>query len=324
MRAEPIRVYANGGDYVQIFSDGTKTREKLDDTPPEFPESVDLKITDYCDAGCPHCHESSTKRGKHSDLDWIRWLFSGMDSIEVAIGGGNPLSHPEFDAIVAALGAPRGGYGCIANVTINERNLTTHEEVGRIVSMIGRKAIRGLGISVEFDADRIKDSLLGLCRPCPSPMSVCTGALFDLPNTVAHLIAGVHPAGMALRYKKVLILGFKEFGFGAKRMDAAVKENIRHWRYHLPAILGAGGIVCFDNLALEQLRVKDVVAPEVWEKAYMGKDGEHSMYIDAVRREYAVSSTSKRYKCRDKTLREMFAHVRTMSGFPAAPAEESR
>jgi hypothetical protein len=49
--------YRNGGFEVSVLSDGTKIRETLDAAlPPVLPEQMDLKITDWCDAGCAWCH----------------------------------------------------------------------------------------------------------------------------------------------------------------------------------------------------------------------------------------------------------------------------
>ena len=51
-------------------------------------------------------------------------------------------------------------------------------------------------------------------------------------------------------------------------------------------------VVSFDNLALEQLNVKNILNKDKWNKLYMGDDGSYTMYIDAVTEEYAMSSTS--------------------------------
>ena len=54
-----IAKYDNGNHRVILFSDGTKIKETInpddDHFTYEFPESFDLKITDYCDAGCAYC-----------------------------------------------------------------------------------------------------------------------------------------------------------------------------------------------------------------------------------------------------------------------------
>lgn len=59
---EQIAKYQNGNTTVIIMNDGTKIREY--ENAPEIlhPESIDVKITDYCDMGCAYCHESSTKK----------------------------------------------------------------------------------------------------------------------------------------------------------------------------------------------------------------------------------------------------------------------
>lgn len=60
-----IAKYDNGNHRVTLFSDGTKIKETInpddDHFTYEFPESFDLKITDYCDAGCAYCFVPGTK-----------------------------------------------------------------------------------------------------------------------------------------------------------------------------------------------------------------------------------------------------------------------
>ena len=57
--------YNNGNHIVKIFDDGTKVKETFDPNADhftyEYPESFDLKITDYCDAGCAYCFLPNTK-----------------------------------------------------------------------------------------------------------------------------------------------------------------------------------------------------------------------------------------------------------------------
>lgn len=62
---ELMNTYTNGNHTVRIYSDGTKIKETIDPNDDhftyEFPESFDLKITDYCDAGCTYCFIPGTK-----------------------------------------------------------------------------------------------------------------------------------------------------------------------------------------------------------------------------------------------------------------------
>lgn len=55
-----ITDHMNGNVRVQIFEDGTKIRSYDGKAVPKLPESADIKISDYCDAGCPHCFVGTT------------------------------------------------------------------------------------------------------------------------------------------------------------------------------------------------------------------------------------------------------------------------
>ena len=59
-----IAAYNNGNYNVAIYDDGTKIRDNGNDSrifTPEFPESIDLKITNYCDKGCKFCLKPSAQ-----------------------------------------------------------------------------------------------------------------------------------------------------------------------------------------------------------------------------------------------------------------------
>lgn len=53
--------YRNGNVDVTILSDGTKVRQFDGAQFVVHPETIDVKITNYCDAGCPFCFPSGTK-----------------------------------------------------------------------------------------------------------------------------------------------------------------------------------------------------------------------------------------------------------------------
>lgn len=80
---------------MEIYEDGTKIQEWPDEEVPNpiYPNSFDLKITDYCDLGCKFCHEKSTTNGIHGDLSLMMDLVEQLPAgTEIAIGGGNPKS----------------------------------------------------------------------------------------------------------------------------------------------------------------------------------------------------------------------------------------
>lgn len=233
-----IAQYKNGNTTVTILKDGTKIRE-YEDTPEIFhPESIDVKITDYCDMGCQYCHESSTTKGIHADLNKLLEVISELPSgVELAIGGGNPLSHPDLVGFLQALKQR----GLIANITINQGHLKTYHDL--LVYLIKEELVHGVGIS-------IANNNFSHVKP-----------LLDITdNIVYHLIAGVNKVEIIdklieLGKCKVLVLGYKTFGFGVKYHSKEVDDEIKRWYKHLPRYIGECSL-SFDNLAIEQLYVK--------------------------------------------------------------------
>ena len=66
--------YRNGNVLVRICEDGTKYRYTPEGSiaAPEFPESIDLKITSFCEENCPMCHEDAGLNGNHGALNHPR------------------------------------------------------------------------------------------------------------------------------------------------------------------------------------------------------------------------------------------------------------
>lgn len=284
--------YQNGNCFVELFGDGTTTRSWEGDSAPKFPCSMDLKITDFCDAGCQFCHEQSTRMGVHAKVDDIFRIVDGLPAgVELAIGGGNPLAHPSLRVILEEMRYR----GLVPNVTINALHL------GRFA-----KEVKGLR----------KDGLLfGLGVSFAKGLEDAIESISD-SNTVVHLIAGIHSPWDALRMArkrpvKILVLGYKKFGFGSNFYSDAVDRSLGAWRYWIGSVMGhPNALTSFDNLALEQLRIKSIIPSPVWDENYMGDDGTFTMYVDAVRMEFAPTSTSRRTPCRNLGIAEMFAEIK--------------
>lgn len=287
--------YKNGNTEVTLHSDGSKVREFEDAAKPEFPESVDLKITDFCDGNCSFCHEQSTTQGAEGDVDYILSILEGLPSgVELALGGGNPLSHPRLEELLLELRRR----GIIANMTINQIHLKPYREL--IDSFIKRDLVKGVGVSITKAS--IKEA--------------------DLPKTsnlVFHVIAGIQAPTIlqnlweVLPQPKVLILGYKDYGFGKDFITGAsarehVENNIAKWKKELPNYVGKL-LLSFDNLAIKQLNVCRLFTTEGWERFYMGDDGMFTMYVDAVSRTYAISSTKKRIPLNANTIVEAFQDI---------------
>lgn len=302
--------YQNGNVAVEIFADGTKTREWPDDEKPnvEWPESCDLKITQYCDmdAICVYCHEMSNKQGKHGDLDIIAKIWETQKpGTELAIGGGNPLAHPGLRQFLCRMKT----LGIIPNVTVNMLHMKKFKAM--IQTFQDEKLIYGLGISY-----RGKNSL----KLLPDDI--------DYSNVVFHMIMGIHDLDDCLDVvewckernilPKLLLLGYKTFGNGVGHFDShkhELSDELDNWkRTYLKMLLASGNhiVVSFDNLAISQLDLQSQVPPETWAELFQGPDQTHTFYIDAVKMEVAGTSTAKeRFRINgDETIVELFNKVK--------------
>ena len=285
-----IAVYQNGNYSVKLYSDGTKIKTTKDDKfIANFPDSMDLKITDYCDMNCPMCHEKSSVNGKHGNLneDFLSTLKRGT---ELAIGGGNPLSHPDLIPFLTRMKKQ----GVICNLTVNETHLKKDREF--IDKLISQNLIYGLGVSIKA----YNEYAVSFAK--------------SYKNTVLHVINGIFEDYDKISNQdlKILILGYKMFGKGEKYYNSEIESNKQHTQEILPSLLNKFDCVSFDNLALEQLDVKSIISPEDYESMFMGNDGEATMYIDLVNRQFAKSSTSVDRYPMEKDIITMFNTVKTL------------
>ena len=274
--------YKNNNFRTVILSDGTKIRETDDDEfIPAFAENMDIKITNYCDMGCPFCHEGSTADGKFGDIMNEKFIDTLHPYQEVALGGGDATSHPDLIPFLQKLKDKK----VIVNMTVNQIHFEKKQKL--IKKLVDEKLIYGLGVSLV----NTTENFIKLIK--------------QYPNAVIHVINGVlKPSDVEVLENnnlKMLILGYKHLRRGddfytKDREEIIVKQN---WLYeNLSDIIDKFKVVSFDNLAIEQLDVKRLMSDEEWNEFYMGDDGNFTYYIDMVERKFARSSTAafdKRY-----------------------------
>lgn len=290
--------YQNGNYTVTLdLATGTKVRENdLDFFRADYPESMDIKICDRCDMGCPQCHENSTKDGKLGNIMSESFIDKLHPYTELAIGGGNPLEHPSLVLFLEKC----KNLQLIPSMTVHQFHFMKYKNF--LKSLVDHKLIYGLGVSLTSVTDEFIE------------------ALKEFPNAVVHVINGiVHPAQLeklAHHNLKILILGYKEFRRGQDMYNhqGEIIERVKTMLYNdLPTIVEENwfDVVSFDNLAIRQLNVKRLMSDEDWEQFYMGDDGSATMYVDMVNREFAKSSTStERYPLEDDIV-TMFEKIRT-------------
>lgn len=299
--------YINGNYRVFInLEDGTKIRSTLDPKETKFIpstiESMDIKITNSCSMGCPMCHENSVPNGKHGDLFSPSFLDKLHPYAELAVGGGNPLEHPDLYKFL---------YLCkerkfIPSMTVNQVHF--EKNFGFIKKLVDEKLIYGLGVSLNnVNEDFVKK-------------------LREIPNAVVHVISGLVSIQdlekmRDLGVRKILILGYKIFRRGEHLYEVDSSNiNLRGiaLKKWLPDILKDKWfeVVSFDNLALKQLDVKSLLSEKEWNQFYMGDDGQDgeqtsaSMFVDMVERKFAKNSCSKERFDLLPTVEEMYGRLK--------------
>jgi organic radical activating enzyme len=99
-------------NYKAFHQNGKTLRIALDPSKPIkellYPEFFDVKVTSNCEGNCPYCYQSSVAVAKNQDgiVDRFLEFFSKFDKnqmpFQIAFGGGEPTSHPDFGKILEA------------------------------------------------------------------------------------------------------------------------------------------------------------------------------------------------------------------------------
>ena len=299
--------YHNGNYDVFInLENGTKVRKNdLDNLTPEYPESMDIKITNKCHHNCTMCHEASTPNGKHGDIMNAKFIETLLPYTELAIGGGNPLEHPDLEMFLRKCKSLK----LIPSMTVHQDDFMNNLEFLRMLR--DEELIWGIGVSVSYVTDELIE------------------ALHEFPNAVCHIIAGIATEAvinkLANNNLKVLILGYKVFRRGKslyERDSTNIDFLIQYMYDILPDMVNNGwfNAVSFDNLAIEQLKPSRLLTKEQYDEFYMGDDGNFTLYVDLVNNEFAVNSTAtERFPVMDN-IKDMFDKVREVSGHDTTEA----
>lgn len=285
-----IGFYRNNNYTVSLFNEGTKIRRTEDEEfKPIFPESMDVKISNQCDMGCPMCHENSTVDGKIGDIMNAKFIDTLHPYTEMALGGGNVLTHPDLVPFLRKLKLRH----IFPSITVNQKHFM--KDLYLIKELVDERLIYGLGISVVD----LNSEFLEIVK--------------QFPNAVLHIINGlISEKDIEKLYDKnlkVLILGYKTFRRGVEcyQKNHELIDLQKQMMFNkLKEMTEHISVVSFDNLAIEQLDVKRLMSEEEWNQFYMGNDGNFTMYIDLVEKQFAASSISTtRHNLKDN-IEDMF------------------
>lgn len=290
------------GDKIRVqFGDQTIPSPKT-----FVPELVDINITDFCTHGCQYCYRGCTDKGKHASLENLTKLFKILQEhqvLEVALGGGEPLEHPDFWTI-----AERAKYyGMHVNVSTRDEGILRDPEV----LAKGVEFLHGIGLSVGR-CYHMKE--LGSLRDYAFQASQRKNRGYGTPTleVVLHLAMGTLPRNQFSEMLKearenhlpVLLLGYKSHGRGVEFKNShgfyeyswLGEELNKYFKKH--AYEGAnedgteywqGPKVSFDTVLVGEMSewlTKHKVDRRRWQEG----EGLNSCFVDAVNMTMAKSS----------------------------------
>jgi MoaA/NifB/PqqE/SkfB family radical SAM enzyme len=281
-RKDPLNGYwtlfnRDNGNKIRLFL--SPKQDKI--TKAFAPELVDLKITDFCDKRCSFCYQGSTKNGEHGNTNYINnviYMLKKYQIFEVALGGGEPTAHPDFEKILRTC---RWNY-VIPNFTTKTldwlKNDTRRNEIlsyagGFAFSVNNNREVRELGFLLEkygIDRSRVQ-------------VQVIDGVVSDW--SFPHILKECAYHNLALT-----ILGFKPTGRGEKFADHRQPykfdwiEMVKKARHH-----GDYVTIGVDTLIVQ--KYQDAFREEgIDEIFFTPEEGKFSCYIDGVKQEIGPSS----------------------------------
>jgi MoaA/NifB/PqqE/SkfB family radical SAM enzyme len=232
---------------------------------PSHPISVDIKVTNKCNFGCPYCYQNSTPEGKESATsDWeIAEYLRNIRIFEVSIGGGEPTLWDGLNMLIEDL------YNSDIVPNFTTRNYEWLKSNPSTISRVGQ-----IGVSVST----IEDVML--------VNSIVTMHCIDKKKIVPQITLGViKEEDFAKLYKfikdldyKISLVGFKTTGRGEKYSIIEYKDWITRY---------LSGYTYIDSVIASTVNLEGL---PYW--SYSVKEGQYSCYIDFVEGKVATSSFS--------------------------------
>lgn len=263
--------------YIATYNPATGKRLRWcleDGTPPArstWPELIDVKIADCCDAGCAHCYQGSTPDGEHAKMDNLHSLAyqsRRMGVFEVALGGGEPTYHPQFAEILR---------------TFHDSGVTPNFSTGSVIWLGDRglmKAIVECCGSVALSVNSLRgDAVLG----ARDWLSVAIDS--GVPSPALHVILGMQSENVLQclmdvadrYYARVVLLKYQ----GGRGRAAATPpfDTEPSWQIVLNSETLKWGRLAVDSFLAAEVAARIPRADPV---SYEVGDGRFSMYYDAV------------------------------------------
>jgi hypothetical protein len=275
-------------EYWVLFNqtDGTKIRFSFESpqTPENpskstLPELMDVKITNFCDKKCDFCYQDSNVNGKHAEMSSynLAKMISEMKVFEVAIGGGEPLSHPNFIEYLRDFRE----MGVIPNFSTKDISwLMDIRKWPEIIEYIG---------SFAFSASSVAD-VQRLCYLLEyNNIDKAKANIQLIPAVIDEWNFSSILREANDKAIRVTLLGFKERGRGI--MTKEYKENENKVFSIIKDMSEKGDLpyISIDTVLASRYenKLKELDIPD-W--LFHTKEGKFSAYFDAVERKFGPSS----------------------------------
>jgi hypothetical protein len=287
-------IYKNGNSTITIDdTDGSREIYTPDDEFRfDFPLNADVTISHKCDNCCEFCYLGCSPEGEFGDILGAKFVDTLHPYTELAFNLNFPV-HPDLIQWLDKIKQRK----VFANATINQNHFM--ENTDFIRGLVDAGYLHGIGISLTNPTTEFVDKVKAF------------------PTAVIHVINGIFSSDDYAMLKdndlKILILGYKDFGRGTeyhKLHEQKIGYNQDFLFLYLDRIMSHFKVVSFDNLAVEQLKMKQRLPGKVWDEFYHGNDGTSTLGIDLVTGRFGRNSMSTvTYPIKD-TMEEMFEKIR--------------
>lgn len=272
------------------------------------PELVDIKLTDWCDLACKFCYQDSTKKGLHAPFEAIKAIIDDLSRagvFEVALGGGEPMSHPQFGQILRYCVSKN----IVPNFTTKNYKALVSPEFKEYADICGSV---GISIATPDDvADLMQYDDKIAVHSSKLSLQVAMGA--QSPGDFASMLMMLEEARA---FRGLIMLGYKDTGRGHRakgnrwyepgRVDG--DDPIKMFKTFLSrrrkALPWGGEMPLSMDTEMVRSTSELLVKHDVRSELYMKNEGRVSCYIDAVSMRIAPSSY-----CADSLYRDYNVNI---------------
>lgn len=252
-----------------------------------YPELIDIKITDYCPFACSYCYMGSSNKGEPGNKDYINSLLytlADYEIFEVALGGGEPTTHPEFIRFLAFCKQ----HGITANFTTKSMDwMGSIGNAHTILTSCGSFAYSVRNVSelekfiIIFEKLKLDLKQFNFCPKTPN----------------IHIVEYITPEYQlreilklcAVHHYPIVLLGLKTTGRGEQYQKK--QEKRYDWVSVVKKLIQAGDYIRFGiDTCIAQKYENEINELGVSNSFYTKKEGAFSCYVDGVQQKIGPSS----------------------------------